>query len=211
MKLCKWLVYRRANKVEEQEDSNENKRQFILSGRRIVKIQDFIKQIQELDNHSPCGCSFKDMLPVGEKRKGLNCGIIFKCRMCNFSRIVWSEMCDDNKMDLNTSAVSGTVATGGGHAQLEEMLSTMDIPPMTDKTYKKYEIVVANGWMATAQDEMEKAAAEEAKLSVEHGEVDKDGTPLVTVVADGSWCKRSYRSNYSSLSGVVSSQRVYSS
>lgn len=48
------------------------------------------------------------------------------------------------------------------------------------------------------------AAKEEARLAIEHGDVNKNGVPMITVVADGAWSKRSYRSNYNALSGVVS-------
>lgn len=36
------------------------------------------------------------------------------------------------------------------------------------------------------------------------GNVDADGIPCITVVADGQWSKRSYRTKYDALSGVVS-------
>lgn len=45
-------------------------------------------------------------------------------------------------------------------------------------------------------------ANKEKELAIE-SEVDKNGVPLLTVVVDGSWAKRSNRTNYSSLSGVV--------
>jgi len=51
---------------------------------------------------------------------------------------------------------------------------------------------------------MSLAAEEEAKLAVATGNVRKDGVPMITVIADGAWSKRSYRSNYNALSGVVS-------
>ncbi|GFS47939.1 yqaJ domain-containing protein [Nephila pilipes] len=39
-------------------------------------------------------------------------------------------------------------------------------------------------------------------LAVQAGEVGGDGIPMLTVVVDGCWAKRSYRTNYSSLSGA---------
>lgn len=84
------------------------------------------------------------------------------------------------------------------------MLSTMNIPPVSYSAYTKYENVVSCGWMSTAERAMKEAAEEEARLARKIGDVDKDSTPLITVVANGSWCKRSYRTNYSSLFGVVS-------
>lgn len=55
-----------------------------------------------------------------------------------------------------------------------------------------------------AWDATEEAAKEEAKIALENGDVSKDGIPMISVVVDGAWSKRSYRSNYNALSGVVS-------
>jgi len=51
---------------------------------------------------------------------------------------------------------------------------------------------------------MELAAREEAQLAIELGEVGLDGIPHISVVVDGRWCKRSYRTQYNSFSGAVS-------
>jgi len=48
------------------------------------------------------------------------------------------------------------------------------------------------------------AMKEEAKLALEDNCVTNDGIPLITVVADGTWSKRSYKTNYNALSGAVS-------
>jgi hypothetical protein len=63
-------------------------------------------------------------------------------------------------MDINTSAVSGTITTGGNHSQLEEFLSTLNVPPMSNKTFIKYEDKVRQGLIDTAAEEMKKAAEE---------------------------------------------------
>jgi hypothetical protein len=47
------------------------------------------------------------------------------------------------------------------------------------------------------------AAEEKAKLAVANGDVREDGVPMITVIADGAWSKRNYKSNYNALSGVV--------
>ncbi|CAH1383636.1 unnamed protein product, partial [Tenebrio molitor] len=46
-----------------------------------------------------------------------------------------------------------------------------------------------------------KEAIDEEK---QRGDEDENGVPLLTVVADGSWAKRSYKCNYSPLSGMAS-------
>lgn len=55
----------------------------------------------------------------------------------------------------------------------------------------------------TAIDEMIKAGDEERQLAIQNGNVDKCGVPMCTVIADGQWSKRSYRTKYNSFSGAV--------
>ncbi|KAE9542497.1 hypothetical protein AGLY_003358 [Aphis glycines] len=50
---------------------------------------------------------------------------------------------------------------------------------------------------------MREATKVDAELAIAKGKVDVDGTPLVAVVADGSRCKRSYRTMYNSPSGMT--------
>lgn len=42
------------------------------------------------------------------------------------------------------------------------------------------------------------------QVTYENGDISKDGIPMISVVVDGAWSKRSYRFNYNALSGVVS-------
>lgn len=44
----------------------------------------------------------------------------------------------------------------------------------------------------------------EAELAIKAGDINFDGVPVITVVADGAWSKKSYKKNYNALSGVVS-------
>lgn len=178
---------------------------FRLSGRRIVDILHLIKNLQLLNDHSPLGCSISDMVPVAETRRGLNSGIRFKCKMCNVQEVVWTEKMQSESMQINTAAVSGAMSIGCGFSNLEEFLSCLNVPSMSSNTFQKEHDYITAAWEKTASEEMKRAAMEEKRLAVEAGEVDADGIPLLTVVVDGCWAKRSYRTNYSSLSGAVSS------
>ncbi|CAH1104966.1 unnamed protein product [Psylliodes chrysocephalus] len=51
--------------------------------------------------------------------------------------------------------------------------------------------------------ELRKAGEEEATIDQEKGDVDSTGTPYITVIADGAWSKRSYKTNYNALSGLA--------
>ncbi|KAJ8897156.1 hypothetical protein PR048_002502 [Dryococelus australis] len=93
---------------------------------------------------------------VHEKRYGLRGCFIFKCKMFNVELLVNTEK-DSQEMYVNRGAVCGTMSTGGGHAQLEEMMSSMNIPTMPAKTFRKRHDDVCDGWEATALNEMKLA------------------------------------------------------
>ncbi|KAM7303614.1 putative cytochrome P450 [Ixodes scapularis] len=54
---------------------------------------------------------------------------------------------------------------------------------------------------------MQQAGVEEARRAKESGEIDAEGYPLVTVVADCAWSKRSYRHKNGAPSGTVDCQK----
>jgi len=55
----------------------------------------------------------------------------------------------------------------------------------------------------SALEEMIKAGNEERQLAIDDNNLDTDGTPMCTVIADGQWSKRSYRTKYNAFSGAV--------
>lgn len=174
-----------------------------ITGRRIINLMHFIKQIQEID-HTPFSCSFKDMLLESERRHGFMSSFNFKCQMCNIKCVIETEDEKSNMIKINTAAVIGIVNTGGGYGQLKEIMTTLEIPTMNNNTYNKEHDIVCEKFEEAATQTMYTAAKEEARLAIEAGDVDLDGVPFIAVVADGSWCKRSYRTMYNSLSGTVS-------
>lgn len=55
-----------------------------------------------------------------------------------------------------------------------------------------------------AEGQIKIAGDEERHLAIESGTIEYiDGIPMCTVVADGQWSKRSYKTKYDALSGVV--------
>lgn len=144
------------------------------------------------------------MCVISEVRRGLKCTFTFKCKMCNIKMKVDSESSNEKFMDVNSAAVAGSIASGAGYTQLSEQLAAMNVPSMSHTTFIKYQDGVLDGFEKTSLEEMKEAAKDEARLAVQRGDVDRNGIPILTVVCDGSWPKRSFRNNYSSLSGVVS-------
>lgn len=177
-----------------------------LSGRRIVDIGYFIQQLQQMSAHSPFGCSFSDMKLISERKMGLNSALKFKCMMCNTEKIVWTNTTSKStsSLGINTAAVTGTLGIGAGFANLEEFLNSLNIPCMSKNTYASEHKVVSNAWEQCATEEMKIAVEEEKEMAVQRGDIDTERIPLLTVIVDGTWSKRSYRTNYASLSGAVS-------
>lgn len=93
---------------------------------------------------------------------------------------------------------------GIGYTQLSEFFAGLEVPSISANTYQCIQTNLQKEIQNTAWIEMKKAGEEEKKLALESGNVDKDGIPLITVVADGQWSKRSYSTRYDALSGVVS-------
>lgn len=81
---------------------------------------------------------------------------------------------------------------------MSEILSTLGIPALSRRKFEK----VSETIDATSLKAMEEAGIEEGRLAREMGEVDKDGYLLISVIADGVWCKRSYKTKYDASSGV---------
>lgn len=186
-----------------EEDSVEK-----IDGKRIIDINFFIQKIQGqgLEDHGPgTSCSFANMKIINETRYGFRSEFTFWCQMCHLlKRVSTVDTADETKMDLNIAAVAGTTCAGGAYSTLNTISDSLDIPCMTPATYAKINEEVNKAWEEVGSEEMKKAAAKEYKIAKRKGHVDENGVPLITVVVDGSWCKRSYRTGYSSLGGMVS-------
>jgi hypothetical protein len=107
-------------------------------------------------------------------------------------------------MSVNTALVTAVVNTGQGYSQLDKFAAFLNMPSMCNATYQKLHNNVFEQTEIVAWEAMEIAGKEESKLAIEEGNVNENGIPLITVVVDGAWSKRSYKRNYNALSGVVS-------
>ncbi|KAJ8886968.1 hypothetical protein PR048_013182 [Dryococelus australis] len=103
-------------------------------------------------------------------------------------------------MDVNTAAVSGTVSSGGGHAHLEEVLAAMDVPVLSFKAFHKYHNILCDRQL---WEKYRLRLLKRLGLQRKRGEVHSESILMIKVVADGCWSKRSYRTNYTALSGVA--------
>jgi len=105
-------------------------------------------------------------------------------------------------MPINEAAVSGSISIRIGHSQLEEIIcATMDIP---SNTYIRNNDFIGKKIHETADNAMKIAGEEERRSAIENGDINSDGIPMCSVVADGQWGKRSYKTIYDALSSAVS-------
>jgi hypothetical protein len=113
---------------------------------------------------------------------------------------------DTNSSEINKSAVCGIIAMGAGFTQFSYLSAALDIPCMLmlSSTYFAVENQVLNNVKEVAINEMIDAGQEELRLALEAGEVDSNGVGMITVIVDGAWSKRSYKTNYNALSEVAS-------
>ena len=180
-----------------------------LEGRRIIDIKCFMTEVLQMVNHHPFSCSLETVRFISEKRIGLQSTFCFKCSMCNksFKLHTENDLVGNQKPNpgnnANNAFVSGTISIGNGFSQAQELAGVLNLPFMAKKTFSNHESIVADLWEETARDAMSKAAMEEKQIAINKGNVDEDGIPMITVVVDGAWSKRSYRTNYTSLSGVA--------
>lgn len=179
----------------------------ILDGRRIINIAYFFEKTSKI-NHQPFDCTFKNLVFVKENRNGFYSEFLFNCTICNTNEIIESENPNTSLMDVNTASVTALVNSGQGYAQLDIFTALLNMPNMSNKMYQKLHGKVDNFAHNTAWESMSSAAEEEAKLAKDNGDVNENGQPMITVIADGAWSKRSYRTNYNALSGVVSKNNI---
>lgn len=171
----------------------------IIQGHRIIDINHFFEQFVEISQHqSLFQCGLSTMHIKSEKRCGLQSQLTIICKLCKKKFKVTT-----TPEDLNKMAVTGVLAAGCGRAQLNQFSSSLDLPTISNDLYVTTQDEVYDEWEVTAWDEMRKAGIMEKEAALNEGRVTQDGTPIIDVILDGCWCKRSYKTNYSALSGAA--------
>nr|XP_049695130.1 uncharacterized protein LOC110371421 isoform X2 [Helicoverpa armigera]XP_049695131.1 uncharacterized protein LOC110371421 isoform X3 [Helicoverpa armigera] len=188
--------------VEEEARNQDDFRPVI--GRRIVDINFLLKELQEKGRHNNLfDCKMSNFRLISERSLGLISVFKFQCNMCQETCLIHSE---DNKdpqqVNLNIAATTGIIASGIGYSTFEELCSSMNIPTFSSKYYLKLQNEVYAKWEKTASESLAAAAAKEKEIALAEGRT-KNGYPVIDVYVDGSWCTRSYGTNYKSTSGTA--------
>lgn len=114
------------------------------------------------------------------------------CTNCLCSKRIWSgPNFDESHTGINVAAVVGTIKTGVGFYQLEELCAAMNIPCMAGTTYRRYHESVHASFVDAVEESMAKAKELEVRLAHERNDF-KSGFACTKVIADGTWLKRSY-------------------
>lgn len=151
-------------------------------------------------------CSSKDWKCDSSRRQGLYTHFFYKCAMCGETADFWSEPRNKNCMGINQAAVSSTIITGIGFAQLEELFAAININCMSEPSYIKTRDEITLAFEKSATDSMEEAMEEERNLAFANGDyIMYNGRKIavIAVVTDGQWGRRSYGHGYNALSGAV--------
>lgn len=80
------------------------------------------------------------------------------------------------------------------------------MPNVSNKLYQKVHKKFDQFTHNTAWESMSFASKERLNQLKDNGDVNENGVPMITVIADGALFKRSYRTNFNALSGVVSTK-----
>jgi len=195
--------YETPHKQYENGELHNNDQWAKLEGRRIVDLKHVFQSLQSIQ-HLGFDCSFRDLEFAKENRKGYYSTFHFNCKVCGLKEQIDSENVNGENVNINMAIVSATVNAGQGYSQLEEFSATLNMPNMSNRLYQTLHTEIFMHVHDIAWKEMELAGQEEKRLAIENGDLDIKGRPKIAVIADGAWSKRSYKTNYNALSGVVS-------
>ena len=93
-------------------------------------------------------------------------------------------------------------STGGGNARLTNVLTMMRIPGMRKEVFTKTEKFLGEAMKQQLLQSMAEAGQKENKRAIAANHFHQ-GVPLISVVADGGWSKRSHKHSYNAKSGVA--------
>ncbi|CAD6241446.1 GSCOCG00009254001-RA-CDS, partial [Cotesia congregata] len=170
----------------------------IISGCRIVELAHFIKEFTKLGdskNHLPnCARQGENFHCFRKLDVGLNTLLYWKCLECKMIATFWTNpVKQENKFDINETAAISVIGSASSFAAFQTILAVFNIPCITNKTYEKHRKKLVEPLRNVLAEEMHKNALEEAQIAIKNGDVTPDGIPLVKVITDGVYDKRSYR------------------
>lgn len=148
-------------------------------------------------------CEIGNMVFDKELKKGIKSSFFFRCTHCETPVRIDSCPPEVGYAGVNESAVLGIVSIGLGFYHLQEFLAHMDVTCMSYSTFHRLDTKLQDDWWRLSKQFEADALTEEIRLAKLYNQVDSGGNALIEVEIDGSWCKRSFGNNFSSLSGCA--------
>lgn len=105
---------------------------------------------------------------------------------------------------INITVVSSTIYSGQDYKSIKQFSVYLNITCMSNPIYQRLRETMGKKMKSIAQKVTEEAAIEKVQLAYENRDVSKDGIPMISVVVDEAWSKRSYWSRCNTLFEVVS-------
>ncbi|KAK9675160.1 hypothetical protein QE152_g40596 [Popillia japonica] len=106
--------------------------------------------------------------------------------MCNVTQSISTQNPNADEIDINKAVSLGIISSGIGCSQCHELFSSINAPFMSEKTFLILQEQLGDFIDETALKVMEEADREEPELAREKGDVVSDGTPCITVIANGA-------------------------
>ncbi|KAF2882195.1 hypothetical protein ILUMI_23983, partial [Ignelater luminosus] len=128
--------------------------------------------------------------------------------MYNLTKTIQTEDSEVSCLNVNEAAVMARIMTGSGYAHMEETAATLNMPCMSKGYYHKLQNKMYDNIHTAAWQQMRKAAENKSAIAVEQGNGDADGIPCITIIVDGSWGKRPYNMNCTSMNGSSSAMEA---
>uniref|UniRef100_A0ABD2X077 Mutator-like transposase domain-containing protein n=1 Tax=Trichogramma kaykai TaxID=54128 RepID=A0ABD2X077_9HYME len=147
-------------------------------------------------------------LTVQRLQKGLSNIYSIKCSQCAVVKQVYTnDVFDDDRslFTINAKAAAGTVDAGIGETQLNALLTSMNIEPVSSSLLKRYERKVGKCIEKAAIESCSQSLEEEISLTENANDIVLDnnvpGMSGLTFSFDAGWQKRGTGRSYNSLSG----------
>lgn len=170
----------------------------ILSGYRVIDFGYVLNQLSDMFTKHFINCQLGNLFLRNERRKGLHSILQFSCNKCSYTYQIHTE----KEERINKAMVWGTVCSGSTYTQIDCILSSMDVPMATDKTFTRIERLIGKTWQEMLSEDIALSGNKEYELAISQNKI-VNNVGLITVYVDGGWSKRSYGHNFNANSGVV--------
>lgn len=130
---------------------------------------------------------------------GLSAILKVQCTSCQFMNNIPTGKQHGRIWDANTKLASAMINAGVGGRQINSILTSLNIPPVSEPTLRSRQKEIGPVIELVAEDSIENSIAEEIRLTEENS-----GDGRLTVSVDGAWQKRGSGRSFDSLSGHCS-------